>query len=122
MSSKRDFDPVFPGLAVDRRSALLGGSAALLCAGTRPGTGHAAPADPQPSAWGEAFDRPPPEAGPGVYWYWLDGAVSAAGITADLEGMHANGITTAMVFAIGASAKPRWSIRPPMRSRRNGGA
>ncbi len=106
MPSKCDFDAVFPGLMVDRRSALLGGSAALLCTGTAPGTGHAATVDPQASAWGEAFDRPPPEAGPGVYWYWLDGAVSAAGITADLEGMHANGITTAMVFAIGASAKP----------------
>ncbi len=97
-------------LNLDRRSALLGGSAALLWAGAAqaaavagagPGA-DAAPADPLAAA----FDRPPAEAGPGVYWYWLDGAVSAAGITADLEGMQANGITTAMIFAIGASAKP----------------
>ena len=52
------------------------------------------------------FADPPHRAGLGAYWYWLDGAVTRAGITADLTAMRNNGITTAMLFTIGASSKP----------------
>ncbi|NKJ44124.1 glycosyl hydrolase [Novosphingobium sp. SG720] len=108
MSATPEFQNPGRGINLDRRSALVGGSAALLYAGTS----HAVPAKAGDDAaapagdWARAFDTPPREAGPGVYWYWLDGAVTSAGITADLEAMHANGISTAMVFAIGASPKP----------------
>jgi hypothetical protein len=40
----------------------------------------------------EAFRDPPDGSRPWVYWWWLDGAASAAGITADLETMRQQGI------------------------------
>lgn len=50
-----------------------------------------------------AFDNPPSEAGPGVYWYWLGGAVTRKGLTADLEALKEVGISRAMIFSIGTS-------------------
>ncbi|GAB3010477.1 glycosyl hydrolase [Niabella terrae] len=38
------------------------------------------------------FANPPDAAKPWVLWYWMHGAVSREGITADLEGLHKNGI------------------------------
>lgn len=38
------------------------------------------------------FINPPGSAKPWVLWYWMHGAVSKEGITADLEGLHKNGI------------------------------
>ncbi len=38
------------------------------------------------------FLNPPPEARPGVYWYFMDGNLSRDGMTADLESMKAAGI------------------------------
>ncbi len=58
------------------------------------------------------FDRPPPGASPGAYWYWLGGNVTREGITADLESMRAVGIATPMLFAIGKSG-PDTPIQPP---------
>ncbi len=40
------------------------------------------------------------EARPWVFWYWMHGAVSAEGITADLEAMQQAGIGGAYLFAI----------------------
>jgi alpha-L-rhamnosidase len=40
----------------------------------------------------DAFLHPPQSAKPWVFWYWLHGAVSKAGITADLEAMKEVGI------------------------------
>lgn len=98
-------------VTIDRRSVLLGGSAILAApaigAAIAP-DGILSPAD----ALAQAFDRPPHEAGLGTYWYWLDGAVTRIGITADLEAMHANGVTTAMVFTIGAAKTPSL-VDPP---------
>jgi alpha-L-rhamnosidase len=59
-----------------------------------------------------AFANPPQGAGPGAYWYWLGGNVTRAGITADLEAMHAAGIWNPMLFAIGKSG-PDTLIKPP---------
>lgn len=114
MAGSETSPPNVPGLSTDRRALLKGGTAVLFfgalgaaAAGARaaavagPGPGMAS-ADPLAGA----FDDPPAEAGLGAYWYWLDGGVTRAGITADLEAMHANGITTAMLFAIGGSKSP----------------
>ncbi len=37
---------------------------------------------------------------PWVFWYWVKGAVSKAGITADLEAMKSNGIAGAYLMSI----------------------
>ncbi len=60
----------------------------------------------------QVFARPPDSASPGAYWYWLGGQVTREGITADLEAMHAAGISTPMLFTIGRSG-PHSLVRPP---------
>lgn len=40
----------------------------------------------------DVFRNPPESARPWVLWYWMHGAVSKEGITADLEGIQKNGI------------------------------
>lgn len=50
-------------------------------------TGHA-----QINTLKEGFLHPPDTAKPGVYWYFMDGNMSAASITADLEAMKKAGI------------------------------
>lgn len=40
----------------------------------------------------DVFKNPPESARPWVLWYWMHGAVSKEGITADLEGIQKNGI------------------------------
>ncbi len=50
---------------------------------------HAARAD---NALKEGFLNPPPEARPGVYWYFMDGNLNPEGMTADLEAMKEAGI------------------------------
>ena len=50
------------------------------------GTGGSAAADDQ------AFVNPPPEARVRAYWWWLNGNVTKAAITRDLEEMAAKGI------------------------------
>lgn len=46
------------------------------------------------------FQHPPPSARPWVFWYWMHGAVSRTGITADLEAMKAAGIGGAYLMPI----------------------
>lgn len=48
----------------------------------------------------EAFLNPPQSAKPWVFWYWLHGAVSKEGITADLEAMKEVGIGGAYLMPI----------------------
>ena len=38
------------------------------------------------------FQKPPDEARPWVYWFWLNGNITKEGITADLEAMKRVGI------------------------------
>ena len=52
------------------------------------------------------FENPPPEARPRVWWHWMNGNVTKAGITADLESMKAAGIAGACVFDVGCSLPP----------------
>ena len=61
------------------------------------GEGAAAPA----GALEQAFRRPPDSSKAWVYWWWLDGAASAAGITADLETMKAQGVSGVLLFDAG---------------------
>lgn len=46
----------------------------------------------------EGFLRPPVSARPQVWWHWMNGNVSRAGITADLEAMAKVGIGGAQIF------------------------
>jgi hypothetical protein len=48
----------------------------------------------------KAFLSPPESAKPWVFWYWLNGAVSAEGITADLEAMKNAGLGGAYLMPI----------------------
>ncbi|WP_121357729.1 glycosyl hydrolase [Flavisolibacter nicotianae] len=54
----------------------------------------------------KAFLSPPGSAKPWVFWYWLNGAVSAEGITADLEAMKKGGIAGAYLMPIKDTTNP----------------
>lgn len=67
----------------------------------------------------DAFNNPPPEARPGVFWYWMNGIVTQEGIAADLAAMAQAGFGRAILFSIGlgseapgmkryASLTPEW--------------
>src|ERR1035441_5716248 len=47
------------------------------------------------------FRQPPPSSWLWAYWWWLDGAASREGITADLEAMNQQGISGALLFDAG---------------------
>ena len=47
------------------------------------------------------FREPPTSAQPWAYWWWLDGAASKEGITADLEAMKQQGISGVLLFDAG---------------------
>ncbi len=49
----------------------------------------------------DGFDNPPSEALPRVLWHWVNGNVSKAGITADLEAMKESGVGGALIFNVG---------------------
>jgi hypothetical protein len=51
--------------------------------------------------WEAAFTTPPRSAQPWAYWWWLDGNVSAEGITRDLEEMRRQGISGVLIFDAG---------------------
>ena len=51
----------------------------------------------------EGFRSPPPQAKPHTWWHWMNGNVTKAGITADLEAMAAAGIGGAQIFDAGLS-------------------
>ena len=52
------------------------------------------------SALDKGFKNPPASAKPWVFWYWMQGAVSKPGITADLEAMQQAGIGGAYLMPI----------------------
>jgi hypothetical protein len=72
----------------------------LRCARLVAGNGEAAPG--QLGALEQAFLSPPHSSKAWVYWWWLDGAASAAGITADLETMKAQGVSGVLLFDAGS--------------------
>lgn len=48
----------------------------------------------------KAFQKPPPDARPWVYWFWLNGNITSNGITADLEAMRRVGIGGALIMEV----------------------
>src|SRR6185437_11883479 len=63
----------------------------------------------QPGGLERAFLSPPDSSKAWVYWWWLDGAASAAGITADLETMKTQGVSGVLLFdaGLGGAAAPQ---------------
>jgi len=53
-----------------------------------------------------AFAHPPEEAKPWVYWFWSDGNITRAGITADLEAMKRVGIGGVLIMEVDQGAIP----------------
>ncbi len=64
-----------------------------------------AAADPLESA----FHSPPPEARPGVYWYFMDGNLTAEGMTDDLESMKEAGIGNLVFLEVNVGV-PRGTV------------
>jgi hypothetical protein len=58
-----------------------------------------------PGALEQAFLSPPDSSKAWVYWWWLDGAASAAGITADLETLKAQGVSGVLLFDAGLGGR-----------------
>src|SRR5262245_44210466 len=94
---KRGLEALAPagadGPSLSRRSFL----ATLGAAGVVVATSQAAPRDSRSAAqgadpWESSFHSPPQGFKAWVYWWWLEGAVTQAGITADLEAMKKQGI------------------------------
>ena len=56
--------------------------------------------------WEKQFQHPPSSAKPWVFWYWMRGAVSKEGITADLEAMKQAGIAGAYLMPIYGTSNP----------------
>jgi hypothetical protein len=76
------------------------GSAGLIAAGSIPA--GAAPRD----RFVQGFARPPAAAKPHTLWHWMDGNVSKAGITADLEAMQRIGLGGAMIYSLSYEFPP----------------
>ena len=53
----------------------------------------------------QEFLTPPDSSKAWAYWWWLDGAASAAGITADLEAMREKGIGGVLLFDAGLGGR-----------------
>ena len=49
------------------------------------------------------FATPPDSAKPDIWWHWMNGSITKAGITADLEAMARVGIGSAQIFNLGAT-------------------
>jgi hypothetical protein len=61
----------------------------------------------------QVFRHPPEAAKPWVFWYWMQGAVTREGITADLQAMKQAGIGGAYLMPIKGPANPPY-INPPV--------
>ncbi len=55
---------------------------------------------PSARALEEAFRRPPASAGPYTWWHWMNGNVTADGITRDLEAMKRVGVAGFQLFEV----------------------
>jgi hypothetical protein len=94
--------------AITRRSLLMRTAATGLILGIDPvafaktGAGPSAKSDEASEAMSRAFLNPPDAYKAGVYWWWLDGAASKEGITADMEALKRQGISYALIFNSGS--------------------
>jgi hypothetical protein len=62
----------------------------------------------------KAFQSPPASAKPWVFWYWMQGAVTREGITADIEAMKQSGIAGAYLMPIKDTANIAF-VKPQIR-------
>ena len=76
---------------------LLGGNLFSACGGSEQTTQDAQ------SLIDESFGNPPSFARPGVFWDWLNGNITKAGITRDLEAMKSKGIMRAEIWDVRAN-------------------
>ena len=53
----------------------------------------------------EAWSNPPTDARLRSYWWWLNGNVTTASITQDLQGMKAKGFAGAVIFDAGGASQ-----------------
>ncbi|MFS2188082.1 glycosyl hydrolase [Mucilaginibacter sp. Mucisp84] len=77
-----------------------------LCCLFSPGIAQQRKVSPAKDALKQAFLHPPESAKPWVFWYWMQGAVSREGITADLQVMKQAGIAGAYLMPIKGPANP----------------
>lgn len=81
----------------------------LLALGLKVGfAAESAPVKPLTEGW----QTPPPEARVRCWWWWLNGNVDAAGLTRDLEAMHAQGFGGANIIDAGG-ANQRGNLQVP---------
>ena len=59
-----------------------------------------------PAELERGFVNPPPSARPQTWWHWVDGNVTRAGITLDLEAMQRVGIGGVEIFNVGCGLPP----------------
>jgi hypothetical protein len=64
---------------------------------------HPGPGVSPEHALAQGFRNPPAEAGPWVYWFWIDGNVSKKAITAELEAFQESGIGGLVWLEVGGS-------------------
>jgi len=65
----------------------------------------------QKSILAQNFNNPPAESAPWAFWYWMYGAVSKAGITADMEAMKQAGLGGVYLMPIKGTAENNLSLR-----------
>ncbi|MDR0521635.1 MAG: hypothetical protein LBH00_07255, partial [Planctomycetaceae bacterium] len=75
------------------------------------GSAAAALANDIPDSLELQFQSPPDSSKPKVYWYWINGNISAEGIVKDLEAMHEAGIGGAYIGDIGEQAGKYGSVK-----------
>lgn len=86
---------------LDRRSFVAGcGAGALTVSLAWPGDA-AAQSGQLPKLDGDSFRNPPPMARPLTWWHWMNGNVTADGITRDLEAMARVGVGGVHMFDVG---------------------
>src|SRR5438552_14146804 len=61
---------------------------------------------PERDPLAEGFRNPPASAKPHTWWHWINGNISAEGITADLEAMKRAGIGGAQIFNVDVGIPP----------------
>src|SRR5688572_20665019 len=92
------------------------GAGVALAAVDLPKAAGAASDAAQADALAQGFARPPANARPHTWWHWMNGNVSAQGITLDLEAMARVGVGGVQMFDVGtgipkgpvATLSPEW--------------
>jgi hypothetical protein len=95
----------YPGFS--GRPAVIRKQLAIICLAAFALSASIAGCRPAPKSSGELdrnFAAPPLTARPWVYWFWLNGNITRAGITADLEAMKRAGIGGVLIMEVDQGA------------------